>query len=282
MRQRLLPALYLLLFPLLLFAGVEMNVIFPHGFHVEDVGVACDQCHSGVDDSSTGLDNLLPEMDICLSCHDGDTAGDDCAQCHLDLDDPQPAPRISAYLPKFSHAAHVADVTCEQCHGGVTASMESTSRHLPQMSLCMECHSTPLTIEGCQLCHNAQESLLPLDHGPDWVKMHAAVEQDRCDMCHSVDQCEDCHTGTAGEILFHDENHLLTHGLDYQMRDTDCSLCHTDNTSCRECHNANVIQPLWHLDIDYLNGVHGAEALIDPAYCLLCHGDEAESCDECH
>ncbi len=285
MKQRLyLPILVLLLLPLVMTAAPELDIIFPHAFHVEDMGVDCAQCHPGVDASVAGSDNLLPEMDICLECHDGDTAGDDCAQCHRDPDDPQAAPRITNWLPKFSHDTHRPDTDCERCHGGVTASLDAKSRHLPKMGLCMECHVTPLTMQGCDLCHQPQDELLPASHDPDWVMMHAAAGKGRCAQCHSEDQCEDCHTGTDGEIIFHDVNHLLTHGLDYRMQSSDCAVCHTDYASCRDCHDSNQILPLWHLDIEYREGVHGAEALIDPAYCTLCHGEatQAASCDECH
>jgi hypothetical protein len=288
MKQRLLPILFLLLFPLLLIASGNTDIIFPHAFHINDMGTECDQCHAGVNSSVSGLDNLLPEMAICTECHDGDTAGDDCGQCHRNINDPQESPRITAFLPKFTHVAHSGEVGCEQCHQGVSASMETSGHYLPTMSLCMDCHDTPLTMQGCDLCHQAQDNLLPDSHAMDWLYMHAAAGKDNCSGCHSDDQCEDCHNGIDGEILFHEVNHLLTHGLDYQMRETECSVCHTENESCQQCHQINAVKPLWHLD-NYdgimITGTHGAEALIDPAYCYLCHSSDSPavvSCEECH
>ena len=285
MKQRLFPILMTLLLPLLLLATVQPDVIFNHSLHIEDMGTECDACHLGVNSSVSGYDNLLPEMDVCTECHDGDTAGDDCSQCHRNPDDPLVAPRIIDFLPKFPHAPHMAVTDCKGCHAGITASMEAVGDHLPNMALCMNCHATPLTMQGCDLCHQQQDNLLPADHGMDWDLLHAAADKEECEFCHSTDQCEDCHTGTAGEILFHEETYLLTHGLDYRMKGSDCAICHTDNASCRSCHNLSGIKPLWHqeLAVDLYESLHAIEAMIDPEYCLVCHGDDPDhDCSKCH
>ncbi|MCH7940308.1 MAG: cytochrome c3 family protein, partial [Candidatus Marinimicrobia bacterium] len=69
---------------LLLAAGTVSNltgaqetadrIIFPHSFHVEDMGMECTECHAAVTTSTALSHNMLPDMDFCLDCHDCDPA----------------------------------------------------------------------------------------------------------------------------------------------------------------------------------------------------------------
>jgi c(7)-type cytochrome triheme protein len=258
------------------------DLIFNHSFHVQEMGVSCTECHTSVTSSNRGTDDLLPEMDACLNCHDGDTAGEECALCHRTPDDPPLLPRIRDYSPLFPHVVHTARMDCDHCHGEVAAAKEVGPRHLPAMSLCMTCHETPGDFSGCLVCHTPTEELRPLTHNLGWKEDHGVAETAQCGICHRKSQCEDCHLGTAGVILYHEENQLLQHGLDYLVKGESCFVCHREQSVCLNCHENSGARPLTHGG-DYIL-VHGADASVDPRYCLLCHGggDGVGSCSECH
>ncbi len=87
------------------------QIIFNHSFHLNEIELTCDDCHSGVESTDKLSWNVFPDMDFCLSCHDGDTAEDDCEKCHTNVDEPlaiSESWEISDY--SFSHKIHIVDL----------------------------------------------------------------------------------------------------------------------------------------------------------------------------
>lgn len=137
----------------------DLNI--PHRAHVEMLGMQCVDCHDHlvheVGPDGTGI----PPMEGCLTCHDGETAKDDCSACHTDKDPPDT--HLEAEWV-FVHPDEVDD-GCNECHDW--------------------------TADWCADCH-AQR---PDSHTEEWRAEHQfRVESRRnCEACHEGDFCIECH-----------------------------------------------------------------------------------------
>ncbi|HXK59848.1 MAG TPA: cytochrome c3 family protein [Acidobacteriota bacterium] len=110
-------------FPLALYEKIDQPVQFSHKTHTgENVGMACEDCHTFREDGSFGG---IPTMDNCTGCH-SELQGTSAAEKVL----------FEEYISKnreipwlvysrqpenvyFSHVHHVklAEIDCERCHG---------------------------------------------------------------------------------------------------------------------------------------------------------------------
>jgi c(7)-type cytochrome triheme protein len=101
---------------------------FSHTSHVEDMGLACNDCHSGTFEMKKGAAAAkhdftmaaFKEGKYCGACHNGDDAFDamtQCDSCHV-----APTEKIVFNEPVksviFDHEIHVgkAELACESCH----------------------------------------------------------------------------------------------------------------------------------------------------------------------
>jgi len=273
----------------------KTELIFSHKLHVEDQELQCSDCHGGAAESEAGLDNLLPEMAVCSDCHDVDD-DNECATCHSNPDDPQEVPRIETYSRMFSHKRHIdADVACESCHAGMAQVELASAEVLPGMVQCLDCHDQhAVTSVECNLCHTPSEPLVPLSHGPDFIRAHsdiartnAPVNGDKtCQTCHDVNFCQDCHEGDNLDRFSHPLNYAFTHALDAQAFERNCQSCHSDRQFCADCHRDNMVLPRTHVPgfVNRVNGgTHAFEAENDIETCMSCHESNAEEiCQQCH
>ena len=77
------------LIPLIFVFGQDKDqILFQHSLHVDDMELACQECHVGVREASGPSWDIFPKMATCEECHDGDTADDACEYCHSNPDDP--------------------------------------------------------------------------------------------------------------------------------------------------------------------------------------------------
>ncbi len=184
----------------LLFSGAagawkQPPVQSSHAQH-EQMGIGCESCHPGVEESATGADNLLPVKSACLECHDQE----DCAKYNCDALEPGQLEPITGYSKLFSHARHQSlGLECERCHQGITASDSSGTAHLPRMALCMECHDGQTAKNDCRHCHE-EGRLLPATHKDDrWMVEHVGAvlldDGQSCTICHTARDCQRCHEG---------------------------------------------------------------------------------------
>ena len=100
--------------------GTAGDLVFSHKTHL-DQSVSCATCHP----SPLGhFGRPTPMMTTCLSCHQGETAPNDCKNCHRKLD--QIAPGLGKQVvhldpdAKTRHTCakcHDVNVWCEKCHG---------------------------------------------------------------------------------------------------------------------------------------------------------------------
>ena len=275
-------------------AGQKDRIIFSHQKHVEEMGMDCETCHARADSSLKGTDNLLPSMETCFQCHDGESAPNQCTLCHTHPDEAGVVPRITQYSPKFPHATHVqAKEKCLTCHAGVEKDSTALVRHLPKMNQCQTCHrqkevSDPLK---CQFCHLPGQDLQPVSHKLEWTHAHqfeAESNPGECSQCHSNRTCENCHEGKNLTHRTHPLNYEWNHAIEAKMNKTQCVACHQDEIECIQCHREKNVMPASHNRVDWANaidgGQHKIEAEVDLESCIACHGDYKiyPTCFRCH
>ena len=109
---------------------------FDHSLHIEEFDLTCRDCHFGiVHNPATATDR----MNFCLTCHadagDGAPQVADCAVCH----EAQEAMNVGTGIGDLDFPSmmygEAADMTCVDCHTGVT---KGTYR--PSSSTCTDCH----------------------------------------------------------------------------------------------------------------------------------------------
>jgi len=301
-RKRIMKITGFLLFIVGLFAGLAIfaaagqkdSLIFSHRKHVDEMGIECSTCHARADSSLKGTDNLLPDMETCFQCHDGDSAPNECTLCHTNPDEAEVVPRITDYSPKFPHETHLqAGEKCLTCHVGISKATDTAVRHLPKMNQCQSCHrqkevSDPLK---CQVCHTPKEDLQPITHKLEWKHAHqfaAESSPKECAQCHAQSYCESCHEGKNLTHRTHPLNYEWNHAIDAKMNKTQCISCHEDEVFCIQCHQEKHVMPPSHNRVDWANridgGQHKIEAEFDLESCIACHGDYKTypTCFSCH
>ncbi len=266
----------------------DVELIFSHKFHAEDVGSACTDCHKA-EESNFATDNLLPDMESCYTCHDEDA---ECTMCHKDPDNAVPYPRITTYIAKFPHSKHVSDkLTCEKCHAGVSKSENIFDKHLPNMASCVTCHADMDKKDYCYTCHGKEENLKPDDHFLAWQKEHgivSAMDANSCTQCHTTAYCIDCHQKDNLDHEVHPLNYVNNHGMYAKGNKDNCYTCHEELAFCVDCHQTRMVMPRNHSYANWSNkttgGGHARAAKLDLDSCIGCHSDAQSDpvCIVCH
>ena len=194
---------------------------FPHKPHLER-GLACQTCHSTAEASQQAADNLLPDGQLCATCHDGQTAPTiDAAplaqrehpprsfrfdhQFHLKLGNV--APLISAAIDNGGYHGKPGDArrflnsenACVACHRGLAESESvSSAAHMPQMGDCIVCHTEIDNPFSCSECHVEGAQLMPADHTRQFADLHSSgkikLDKRSCLPCHGRNfGCMGCH-----------------------------------------------------------------------------------------
>ena len=158
------------------------SVLFSHKAHVEDFGLACDECHGAIFEPKTNAArdkgefnmNALYAGKYCGVCHNGDRAfaSDDftqCERCHTG--NPPRLVKGSISGPKepitlgsddnvavFKHPAH-AKLACIDCHTAIfpmklTKTITSMDE-INQKKSCGTCHNGTRAFDAseCGKCH---------------------------------------------------------------------------------------------------------------------------------
>jgi len=284
-------------FPLLfLFWGftvqnqVSTQSEFSHKYHIEDEELACNDCHTGVDKSTTGADDLMPAPDVCADCHEID-------------DEPSVKSALQTsktlnYSILFSHQLHTEkEVQCNDCHGDVAQHDAGMKSIKPDMIACMDCHQNKFAENNCLTCHTADEQLKPADHNLTFMHTHGDLSRNEimtvsvdknCTTCHTKQYCQDCHEGENIDRAIHPLNFEFTHAMTALGRENNCTTCHEDRSFCSSCHIENNVLPHslgagWANRITGDGGLHRFEAAIDLENCMTCHERNAEEvCAQCH
>lgn len=260
---------------------------FDHVLHVEDVEVACEDCHAGVSESTTGLDDLLPDKNVCADCHEVDDE-EECGTCHTNVDEAVYLESITTYSEKFSHERHLTQgLECQDCHAAVLEP-ETSVGALPEMVACLDCHESKSVTQDCASCHMPADDLVPSTHTTIFLHTHGdlaradahdTIGRMQCQTCHEQSFCQDCHEGDNLDRTTHPLNYEFTHALDARGAERNCASCHTSVSFCADCHAENQIlpqnhRPGWTNTLD--GGMHRLEAQRDLNSCITCHQDDAD------
>ncbi len=175
--------------------------------------VDCNNCHISINHTAQHDQTFVPEA-ICADCHDGNVAvehtvnhSSTCTACHND-------PLLASIIDsgKAGNA-----VVCTDCHTATTLASHNSLHDktvLPSDG-CIECHDANVAVEhvdnrsiGCTDCHNStrQEVLDAIANGISGMTVN----------------CSDCHLGPLDHQAAHD-------------------MTRTDDVSCQDCHNQNVV-----------------------------------------
>ena len=251
-------------------------IMFPHQLHIEDMEMSCEDCHEAVADATDLAVRLLPEKDSCISCHDGDTATEDCESCHADPDEPLPFSESQIITnPQFSHRNHLsANLECASCHGSIDEDDGSDPDQAWIAGDCFSCHSTTK----------------PQSHKIEWPRLHGMEvshhTQSSCNTCHEQSGCDACHQVQEVVPRVHEAGFILSHSFDARAGSLDCSSCHNHINDCQTCHRTNQVMPMAHNFINWVTlsgGLHSERALDEPDNCLICHQPASDqTCQKCH
>jgi len=225
---------------------------FSHSRHFESE-IGCPACHEGVEKSETG-GRHLPAMDTCRECHEEEVVSK-CSYCHSHPDHAKAIhPSITDLV--FSHKAHMERTgdDCFTCHPAKKSS-KSLDRLIPPMKTCETCHSEEIGRLDCTFCHKdlsmlAQPPRSFMVHRQGWQRDHAALarpQPDICARCHDRSHCASCHSRVE-EITIYSRS--------------------PEGVARQYIHRGDWIT------------LHGADARLDQASCLRCHG--IKGCEECH
>ncbi|MDF1541889.1 MAG: hypothetical protein P1P71_02110 [Anaerosomatales bacterium] len=142
------------------------DLLIPHAAHVEVLGVDCMVCHEQLVHHESPLGINRPSMTGCFdNCHDGVSASQECAECHLRKNVPD-SHQQDDWLEV--HQAESEKVDCGECHGW--------------------------TPDYCDQCHKER----PRTHEGNWKTLHApraAENSQGCFFCHDEAYCNECHYG---------------------------------------------------------------------------------------
>lgn len=139
-------------------APAVQPIAFNHRLHVEEQGLACVDCHTGV---LTEIQSGLPGAQDCELCHSepqGESAEERKLVALLEAGTPLAWARLFRQPPHvfFSHRRHVvvAGLECTVCHGDIGASERPPLAPAPlAMEQCTRCHEQEGVPMSCAGCH---------------------------------------------------------------------------------------------------------------------------------
>ncbi|MBF0244694.1 MAG: cytochrome c3 family protein [Planctomycetes bacterium] len=251
----------------------ESRPVFTHKKHIQDNGVACDECHK-LDKKEDRLS--VPDAQACASCHEGDEAsnfeskgGKSCI----------PGMEPAKSDVHFSHATHVdGGVDCQNCHTSAADSAATVPAVV--MADCMKCHDSSGDVPlQCSDCHGKiTKNWKPATHTASLKATHgglvglagAGSTQNDCRLCHEQLRCDSCHASEAPRSHTNFFRHR-GHGIKASMDRTSCAVCHKSD-SCSQCHAESA--PVSH------TGTWGGSK---DRHCLTCHFPlQDNGCATCH
>jgi len=175
------------------------DLVFSHKTHIDN-GVQCSTCHVP---PLGHFDTPAPMMMTCLSCHEGETAPNDCKNCHRKIEEIAPGlgePAVhlepDAKTRKSCAKCHDVKVWCEKCHGVEMphpAYWYSSHGDIARANqeACFRCHTQGA--EFCNQCHHAGFSPTPRWAGSQHGQVVGAKGDGTCLACHEQDFCTTCH-----------------------------------------------------------------------------------------
>ncbi len=164
-------------------------VPYSHRTHVDQLGLDCRYCHTGVEQSWYAN---IPSPSVCMNCHAQVLASDArLAPVRDSYKSGEPIPWVQIHRTPdfvyFNHSVHVnRGVSCVSCHGQVNQMVEVRHEKPLTMGFCLDCHRNPApNLRPPEQVYNlAWTNATALETGTrfmhDW-KVHAS---DNCYTCH--------------------------------------------------------------------------------------------------
>jgi len=123
--------------------GPEQPIPFSHSFHVNDLQIQCEYCHTGSRNQQVAT---MPEMGVCMGCHARVGGGLQPIERMREMWNSERVVQWERVykLPEFvqfSHQPHLRNqIACQECHGTVEE-MDRIYQATPMtMGWCLECH----------------------------------------------------------------------------------------------------------------------------------------------
>ncbi len=199
------------------------------GYRIQHLTCAADRscvdCHSSVAHGSASTWPRSSEMSVCVECHDGATASNQCDACHSGKTESE---RIGQGAWRVTHGQD-----WRSAHG------------MGNFETCSACHPK----DYCVRCHG-----IALPHDEDFMREHAVLSLtpgSLCDDCHHTSFCSDCH----GIEMPHPVTFIAEHAVIVAAEGDDvCIECHKAS-DCANCHLLHVHPGLSDAALDSLGGV---------------------------
>ncbi len=124
----------------------DQTVPFSHQHHVSGLGIQCQYCHTGAEESNFAA---VPPTHTCMTCHSQVwTTSPMLAPVRDSYQNNRPLQWIKVNdLPDFSyfnHSIHVAKgIGCQTCHGDVQIMPLTWRANTLYMGWCLDCHRQP-------------------------------------------------------------------------------------------------------------------------------------------
>ncbi|OQY26461.1 MAG: hypothetical protein B6244_13400 [Candidatus Cloacimonetes bacterium 4572_55] len=244
----------------------KRDILFSHKIHYA-ADPDCYRCHKGVDKTHYCLGEFLPEMPICMDCHDGHQAGRECEVCHAGVPRPNLRPKNHNELWLHAHRSESRDSRdqCSLCH---------------EQTYCQDCH------QGFNITAFVHDKDYLMQHGLD-----ARLRITDCDACHDSEQfCQECHISQgAGKPMTHllDPNWDQSgHAREAVNNIEPCAACHNGSASvCIDCHQeGSGLNPH---STGFISGQNKGPWHDDDGYmCYYCHLRQDDAtvgfCGYCH
>jgi hypothetical protein len=133
-------------------------IAFPHNVHVQEVQLACVDCHIT---ASIGPLASLPDIRTCWNCHAAtatDSPDVEKVREYYDKGQDIPWQRVWGWVEeshvRFNHAPHIREgVDCSTCHGDVSQMTVARRTVEHTMEFCVTCHRKNDAPDDCLTCH---------------------------------------------------------------------------------------------------------------------------------
>lgn len=123
--------------------GPEQPIPFSHRFHVSELQIQCEYCHTGTRNRAVAS---MPPTSTCMGCHQ--TVGQgipaiDTLRAYWQRQEPVPWKRVYKVpeFVQFTHQAHLRNrIECQECHGPVEEMDRIYRATSLGMGWCLSCH----------------------------------------------------------------------------------------------------------------------------------------------
>ena len=166
-------------------------VPYSHRTHVDQLGLDCRYCHTGVERSWYAN---IPSPSVCMNCHSQVLPNDTrLAPVRDSYKSGDPIPWVQIHRTPdfvyFNHAVHVnRGVSCVSCHGQINRMVEVRHEKSLTMAFCLDCHRNPApNLRPPDQVYNlnwTNEPLRQLEMGQRFMHDWKVRASDNCYTCH--------------------------------------------------------------------------------------------------